>query len=355
MKVAVLSYPMLFQAMGGLQVQVNETIAALLRLGCEAELIDPVRRKLTEFDLVHVYSVINGNHRLVERARALGVPVVLSPLVRPYWTRGLARRAALIDRLMGRLTGWKVTTEYQQILRGLQAADRCVALGPAERTALCEAFGVDSARIDVIPNGIPQRFFDAEPGPFLQWTGLQRGYVLCVAAINPHKNQLGLAKSLRGTDHRLVLVGECLPEDQPYLASVLAEPHVHHVGAMNYDDPLLPSAYAGAGVMALTSGSEVMPLSVMEALAAGRPAVMTRHHCMDLTGMSACVTEVEPSDEVAVRGAIARSLAAPSAPQACREAVRHFTWDAVAGALMQSFNSALNDRQRAPGLSIHVR
>lgn len=340
MNVAVLSYPMLFQALGGLQVQVLETIAALQRQGCNARLIDPMRERLDSFDLVHVYAVINGNHRIVERARSMGVPVVLSPLVRPYWTRRLARRADLVDRVMGRATAWTVGTEYRQILSGLQAADRCVALGTAEKIALQQAFGIAAERIDVVPNGIPARFFKADPAPFLRAHGLQPGFVLCVAAINPHKNQLGLANALRGSGHTLVLVGECPADQQDYLQQLLALPHVRHVGALAYDDPLLPSAYAAAGVMALVSQSEVMPLSVLESLAAGRPAVMTRHHCMDMNGLQAVVVEVEPEDEKAINAAVTQMLTRAASAEDCRTRVRHLTWDAVAAELIETYANA---------------
>lgn len=39
MKVAICSYPMLFQTQGGLQIQLLETVAALSRLGVRAEVI----------------------------------------------------------------------------------------------------------------------------------------------------------------------------------------------------------------------------------------------------------------------------------------------------------------------------
>jgi hypothetical protein len=346
MNVAVLSYPMLFQALGGLQVQVLETIAALQRQGCNARLVDPTRERLDSFDLVHVYAVINGNHRIVERARSLGVPVVLSPLVRPYWTRRLARRADLVDRVMGRATAWTVGSEYRQILSGLQAADRCVALGTVEKIALQQAFGIAAERIDVVPNGIPARFFEADPAPFLRAHGLQPGFVLCVAAINPHKNQLGLANALRGSGHTLVLVGECPADQQDYLQQLLALPHVRHVGAMAYDDPLLPSAYAAAGVMALVSQSEVMPLSVLESLAAGRPAVMTRHHCMDDLGADGCILEIEPSDEAAILAAISALTTNPPNQDRCRTAVRSLTWDDVAGRLLETFRAAIESAEQ---------
>lgn len=332
---------MLFQSLGGLQVQVLETIAALTEQGCNARLIDPSREKLDSFDLVHVFSVINGNHRIIERAHAFNLPVVVSPLVRPYWTRALARRADLMDRLMGRLTAWNVTTEYHQLRSGLKLAARCVALGGAESTALQEAFGVASEQIDIVPNGIPSRFFAADPAPFLQAYNLHGGFALCVASIDPHKNQLGLAKALSAIKVPLVLIGECRSDQRDYLRQVLEFPDVRYIGSMQYNDALLPSAYAAAGAMCLPSMSEVMPLSVLESLAAGRPAIMTKNHCMDMDGMRECILEIDPFSHSAISHAVQAVLANPPPTSTCRLAVRHLTWAAVATRLLRCYEQAL--------------
>ena len=104
MRIGILSYPMLFQREGGLQVQVRSTLRALQEQsapGLEVELVDVNRQRLDQFDLIHVFSAINGNHRLVELAADLGVPVVLSALLSPGWGRLDGLRARLADRLTG--------------------------------------------------------------------------------------------------------------------------------------------------------------------------------------------------------------------------------------------------------------
>jgi hypothetical protein len=339
---------MLFQAQGGLQVQVLETLAALDRQGCDARLIDPQRERLTDFDLVHVFSVINGNHRMVEWASSQGMPVVLSPLLRPNWTKAFSRRAALADWLVGRMTRWEVKSEYRQMRSGIRLATRCVALGGIEKRCLADAFGVPADRCDVVPNGIPARFFDADPGPFLEAHGLAPGFVLCAASVNPHKNQLGLARALSGSSTPVVLVGQCHAADRGYLDEVLKHRNVRYAGSLPYDSPLLASAYAAAGVFCLPSMSEVMPLTVLESLAAGVPAVMTRHHCMDLDGMRHFVDEVEPTSAAALKSALQRRLSQPRAAADCKRAVQHLTWDAVATQLLDTYRMAMKATGSAP-------
>lgn len=346
MRIAAISYAHLFQTIGGLQIQMLETIEAVCRAGHEMRLIDPVREMFTDFDLVHVFACVHGNYTIVRKAQDLGVPVVVSPLVQSYWTRTLGLKARWADRLVGRLTRWNDRTEYSQMWRCLHWADHCVSLGRLETAALQQAFEVPAAKITEVPNGIAERFFQATPDAARTRYGLEPGYVLCVGSIDPHKNQLGLAQALQGTGLQLVLLGQCMPANETYLQQVLALPNTRHLGALQHDDPLLPSLYAAAGVFALISHSEVMPLVVLEAMAAGVPAVMTRHHGMSTGGMAPCLVEVEPTDGQAARTAVQALLARPPSASQCRAAVAHLSWDAVAQQLNTVYQKALAERPR---------
>lgn len=340
-RVAVLSYPMLFQRQGGLQIQILETIAALKRLGIQAELIDPNQDKIADYDLVHVFSAINGNYRLVEAARHAGKPIVISPLIRPDWTKFTGLRERFLDRLVSKLTGWHIHTTYQEIEFCLQSSDFVVALGETEKKSIMDAFSITSSKINVIPNGIPQRFFEASPGLFTEKYELEPRFVLCVAAINSHKNQLSLVQALQATPWKIVLIGQCLETDQGYLDKILEYPNVIYLGSLDYQDPLLASAYAAAGVFCLPSLSEVMPLSVLEALASGTPAIMTKHHCMNVGSMHQVLAEIEPNNHEQIRLLISQALTNPVSPDQCRNAVLHLNWDNVAQDLSDIYRALI--------------
>lgn len=339
LRVAVLSYPMLFQRQGGLQIQILETIAALKRLEIQAELINPNQDNLADYDLVHVFSAINGNYRLVEAAKGVARPVVISPLIRPDWTKYTGLRERFLDRLVGKLSRWHIHTTYREINFCLQTSDFIVALGEIEKKSITDAFGIISSKIDVIPNGIPQRFFEASSDLFTEEYGLEPGFVLCVAAINSHKNQLALAQALQDTSCKIVLVGQCLETDKDYLAQILDFPNVFYSGSLDYQDPLLVSAYAAAGVFCLPSRSEVMPLSVLEALASGTPAIVTKHHSMDVSGMHQVLAEIEPDSHEQIRSTVNRFLIGSISSEQCRNAVFHLNWDNVAQDLSGIYRS----------------
>ena len=189
---------MFAQIQGGLEIQIVETLAALANLDVDCSLIDTRTDRLSRFDLIHVFAAGSGNFRILQFAQLLGVPAVLSPLIRPHWTRSLGMRARLGDWLVARLTNWEVKSEYHEIRTALQLAELVFALGPIERASIRDAFGIAEKKIEVVPNGIPARFFESVADPFLAKFDLTTGFVLMVSSIDPHKNQLGMARALDG-------------------------------------------------------------------------------------------------------------------------------------------------------------
>jgi glycosyltransferase involved in cell wall biosynthesis len=334
---------MLFQREGGLQIQVRETMAALQRsqarppLSLEVELVDPNRSRLADYDVIHVFSAINGNHRIVESASEQGVPVVLSPLVSPAWNHGSGWRAHLAERLAGRLTAWDVQTSYAQTKRALQLARRVIALGEAERDAIVAAFHIDAVKIQILPNGISPHFFTADAELFRRETGIAAPFVLMVGTISPYKNQLGLVQALAESDLPIVMIGRPQRHDLAYLQQLLQVPHVTWLGELQHAHPLLASAYAAAAVVALPSQGEVFPLTVLEALAAGTPVVMTADSALSLPNAGFALKKVRWDDAPGQRRAILGLLAARPQRAAVSKLVQHFTWERVAAQIADCY------------------
>lgn len=350
MRVGILSYPMLFQREGGLQIQVRATIEALNRIGTrcgpdlEVELVDPCHASLEEYDLIHVFAAINGNHRIVEAASELGVPVVLSPLISPGWNRSSGNCARVADRLLGKLTAWNVQTSYAQTRSALQRASLVVALGEAEKQAIEAAFLIDPRKIRVFPNGISPHFFKADGALFRERTGMDCPFVLMVGAISPYKNQLGMARALSELALPFVLIGHAQGRDQDYLRQVRAVRGVTCMGPLEHDDPLLASAYAAASVFVLPSQGEVFPLTVLEALASGTPVVMTSESALSLPDSDFALKTVRWDDPAAQKRAVTELIGAPPERALVRSLVAGFTWERVAGQIAACYQELLAGR-----------
>jgi hypothetical protein len=330
---------MLFQRLGGLQVQMAETLSALRELGVEARYFDVLKDRLDQVDVLHVFSVLHGNDRIVEAARHSGIPVVLSTVLHPPFSRVDRLRAELAARITGRLTGWSVKTTYEQALRALNLASHIIALGEAERAMLIEGYRQAADRVTAIPNGVGARFFSAEPSLYLEHYPATGGVAVCIASIGPRKNQLTAARALCGLPVRLDLFGPCGAADKPYLDAVLAAApdRVAYRGPLRYEDPMLPSAYAAARLSVLVSESEVMPISVLESLAAGTPVVMGLNHSLGLPPMPGILEMVRHDDMAAVRAACSRVLERAPERDVVRSTVRHLDWSGIGEQLLSIY------------------
>jgi glycosyltransferase involved in cell wall biosynthesis len=349
MRVGILSYPMLFQREGGLQVQVRSTMEALRQLdipSLQVELVDPNRERLDSFDLIHVFSAINGNYRMVELANEMNVPVALSAVLSPSWTKTAGLRAMLADSLTGRLTGWNVQTSYAQTKRALQLAQMVIALGPAERDAIVDGFRTDGKKIRLLPNGISPGFFNADRQAFVRHTGMSGPFVLMVGAISPYKNQLALVKALEKHDLPIVLIGSAQRQHDDYMQALLASSKVRWLGQLGHDDTLLASAYAAASVLALPSQGEVYPLVVLEALAAGTPVVMTDESALSLPASGFALKQLRWNDTEALVAALLDFVARPPRRAEVRALVEKFTWQRVAAQIADCYEE-LHQRGRA--------
>jgi glycosyltransferase involved in cell wall biosynthesis len=347
---------MLFQRDGSLQVQVRETINAFNRIAqiphrgqLEAELVDPFRSRLDDYDLVHVFAAINGNHRIVEAAVELNVPVVLSARIAPGWNRSDGARARLADRLLGKLIGWGMQTSYADIRHALQLATLVVAQGEAERQAIGGAFLVNPAKVRVLPNGISPHFFDADAALFRARTTLQGQFALMVGAVSPYRNQLGMAQALAELALPFVVIGDAQERDTDYLRRLRAVPGVICMGSLRQQARMLASAYAAATVYVLPSQGEAFPLTVFEALAAGTPVVMSDQCALQLPNSEFALRRARWDDSRAQKSALLDLLETPPERERVRALVRQFTWDSVALQLADCYADAVALARRVNG------
>ncbi|WP_305822828.1 glycosyltransferase family 4 protein [Massilia brevitalea] len=335
LKVGFLSYPMLFQNKGGLQVQVRETQASLRRLGFNVRLIDTTQDDLADFDIVHIFSVLHGNVKLVEQARAKGCQVVVSGLLNPALVVKEPLRLAtvrILEALIARVSRYKVRTDFSSIRKALANADHIIALSNWERRVASQLFGADAKRISVVSNGVSEHFFKADSVAFNAEYTIAGPFVFCPGIISPWKNQISLVKALVGTDITVVLAGPVHEQHPTALDDCLGVPgaKVVYLGNLDRESPVLSGAYAAASAVVLPSTAESGPLVALEALAAGTPAIITCNNGLDMQPDGRCLHTVPPFDVQVIRKTVLAVVAAHIDPEICRAAVEKMSWGQVA-------------------------
>ena len=211
--------------------------------------------------------------------------------------------------------------------------------------------GVPEERVHVIYHGVDPRF---RPLPaevveaFRRRKGLPQRYILHLGTLEPRKNLPTLIRAfarLRDPTLHLVLAGGRGWLDNPIfelVASLGLEGRVHFPGYV--PDEELPLWYNAASLFASLSHYEGFGMPVVEAEACGVPVVAgNRASLPEAAGDGALL--VPPTDEEAVREAMARLLTDAALRERVRQAglahSRTFTWERTARETLALYRAVL--------------
>src|SRR5581483_10223518 len=210
------------------------------------------------------------------------------------------------------------------------------------------AHGLDAQKIVWIPNGVDLAAFSLERRE-------EPGLVLYVGRLNAQKRLDVLLRALAQVPAaRLELAGEG-EEEAPLRAlarSLGLEARVHFLGVRSD----VPALQARAQVFCLPSASEGLPNALLEALAAGTPAVATDiQGSRDVARPEREALLVPPGDEAALARALARLLEdralAARLALAGRERARELSLEKTADAYSKIFTEVARPARWRLGLT----
>jgi len=287
------------------------------------------------FDVVHIHAVLS--HLCLAAAAACrrhGVPYVIRPLgTLAPWSLG---QKSFRKRLLLRFGG----------INALRSA------AVVQYTSVEEMAGVESV-FDVSPGVVVPLGVDSELLASSVPSSVERGrnpYVLALSRIHPKKNIEALIKGfVLATAGRerwsLVVAGTGEPE---YIESLRrlaerlsVENRVRFVGWIDGDRKR--ELMRNASLFALCSKHENFGVAVLEALAAGVPAVITRQvdlaSAVEQTRAGWVIDDVDESLRLALTHAIENPVERDARGRAAREHACQFAWPAVAAQLIRVYES----------------
>jgi glycosyltransferase involved in cell wall biosynthesis len=264
------------------------------------------RPSLVHFHFVRAYSP------MVLAARAVGARVVLHD----HMTLG---QALVPVRTRGRMEA-RLARLYKQARAALfnSCVDLRVAVSDFVAESVVEAEHVRREQVTVLENGIDvSRFMTADSSGVHAELGLAEGtpLIVCASRLSPEKGVDVLIEAfprLRARDARLLLVSHGPDADK---CRALAErlgvaDRVHFLGTRS-DIPRL--FHAASAVVVPSLWDEAFGLVVVEAMATGRPVVVTRGGAMPaIVDDGRCGLVVPKRDLPALAQALDRILADPA-------------------------------------------
>ena len=230
-------------------------------------------------------NVLRALKELISVARQARPDVVV---VRCFNAETLGRIAARVAGVDHSIVWVHSMLDLRQRTKVHTAIDRALirwtsgyfGVAEAQRKYLVE-LGYPAERIRIIHNGVDLALFDAETNrtPLAEFGFAEDEPVVgIVAGLHPWKDHGTLLKAARIVidkipDARFLIVGEGVtrPELESLCDDLQITPNVHFTGARHDVARLLTAI----DVFALTSTTEAFPISLLEAMACGRPAVCT--------------------------------------------------------------------------------
>jgi glycosyltransferase involved in cell wall biosynthesis len=269
MKVLLENHTPFMLAHGGAQIQIEQTQAALEKLGVT---IEPLRwwDETQSGDVLHHFARIPIH--LQRLAHQKGMKVVMSAFMgglgaRPAWKRFLQRMALravrpVAPRRLRDLFGWD---SYRLL-------DAMIALTPYEASLLTRIHNAPPSRVHVIPNGVEDVFLNSPPAPRGKW-------LVCTATLIELKGVLKLARMAVEAKTPIWFIGQPYAATDDY-ARCFLEYARQHGELVRYEGPIadrerLAHIYREARGFVLLSQWESLSLSALEAAACQCPLLLS--------------------------------------------------------------------------------
>lgn len=264
------------------------------------------RQMLRTMDIVHAHHPFISARLGLRYARPHGIPVVFTNHTR--YDLYLHAYLPILPDGVGELM-------LKAYLPSLSRAVDLVVAPSKGVYHLLERVGVEMSRVALVPNGVDLRRFEQPVEPLPRAAlGLtaEQVVVMYVGRLGPEKNLSFLLRAFRGVamvypQAHLVLVG-----DGPLREDLMAQTRelglnerVTFAGQQPYAQ--VPRYLAMADLFATASVTEVHPLSVIEAMAAGLPVVGVRSPGVGdtvETGVTGLLTEDEVTAFAVALGAL---------------------------------------------------
>jgi glycosyltransferase involved in cell wall biosynthesis len=272
-------------AHGGQAIQIQQTMAALTRIGVNVEPLQWWNEHQTG-DIIHYFGRMPADQ--IHFAHQKGFRVIIADLLTSQGSQTAAQRAAR------RVFRWGMENLAPRNLAAVfqwepyQLADGFTVLTAWEKYLMEYKFGANPRKIHVVPNGVEEVFFAAPKSERGTW-------LVCTATITERKRVLELAQAAIAAQTPIWIIGRAYADSDPYAQAffALAKQHSQFVrfeGAI-HDRAKLAAIYRAARGFVLLSTMESLSLSALEAAACECPLLLSDlpwAHSSFATGVEFC-------------------------------------------------------------------
>ncbi|BDS09654.1 glycosyltransferase family 4 protein [Aureispira anguillae] len=360
MKVLFVSRPTIFSIPGGDTIQMQFTAKYLRQLGVEVDILsDSLTPQYEEYDLVHYFNITRPAV-ILDSIRASSKPYILSPIFVDYgFYRHLNQKKlfCFLTRMFGSdgIEYLKTIAKHlfkdekipyipylwlgqkKSIQKILKNAACLLPNSLSENARLQASYQVERP-FTVIPNGVDLNKFKTTAKPIRQ-----KKQLICVARIEPMKNQLNLIKAIQGSDYQLKIIGDSAPNHNNYYQECkkTAGENVEFIARIPQEE--LVAHYLTAEVHILPSWFETTGLVSLEAAYLGCKVVIspkgdTKDYFKDYAYYC------QPDSPESIRAAIDQAVEAAYSPLLRNLIIKEYNWQNAAKLTYTAYSNILNTK-----------
>ena len=220
---------------------------------------------------------------------------------------------------------------YDQIKSQLVLADRIVVNSIKEKDLLSKVFQIEESQFRVVYNGFEPDLLEYRDKRFKRSSKVPshwEEYVLCIANIEPRKNQKILIEACRLSKNKLILVGHI--RDKEYFNTLELDDNneVFFYGSVENHSLEFFNLLLNAKCFILPSTLETPGLAALEAAALGIPIIVTSEGCAkEYFGSIDTYYDGKKGDIKELSNLISKVFINPNLGSVKLDQIQKFTWD----------------------------
>ena len=343
MRIFLASYQSLMLNRGGPTYKVLHLKKALEKLQVDVELFDMWNfdLKLEEDDLVHIFNASISTYSLAKNLVAYGAKYVVNPIFFSNHSAPVLRSYQNLDNVLHKFL-IRSYSDYSITKEICDHAEKVLPNTIAEGELLRKGLLVNNKKIQIIHNGVEERFANADPALFKKKYGL-KDFVLYVGHLGPdRKNGINIIKALQKIDHPAVIIADVLhnKEGEWCRKEIEKSKNIKLIEWMNHDDPLFASAYAACHTFILPTKYETPGRAALEAALTGANIVITpKGGTKEYFGDMAFYPD--PASVDSIYRSVADALNTHRTDKLKDHIMKNFVWSIIADETMKMYKNVL--------------
>lgn len=321
MRVAIDSYSTVYQrGGGGIPMRIVKIHQGLAEQGINVDLFDKWNDKLSDYQILHIFKDNIDSFAEIVYAKESGLKIVVSSVI-PQEGRFKIKLGIVLHRL------FRINNTYSYLRHVLTLSDAIIAQTKKESTFIQKNYGINEAKIHIIPNGIHESVVNSF------CPTVKKDLVLCVGRFDRNKNQLNLIRALKGINIPVHFVGGPIPDEKDYYEACLKEADnfsnfVFHGWLKQGSDELI-NLFQRAKVSVLISHKEIFGNAFVEGAAAGANLVVTKSLPIQEYGFSEGYYQIDPNDVNGIKEAVIEAYKAEVPKDLRKIAIKKYSWEGV--------------------------